>query len=342
MIKFLQLLTIDRPILSFLFANACSSILLLIILFIFDFLVICISYFFSAYTVSMLNLDIISLLLIFLEFRFFLLISYSELVLKFKQDNWSYKFLLSLKKNVKFKTIFLLFLFFIFSIFMFCFRLNEEYIKEYFILGSLLLSYIVLFLYWTIRDKFVKFIEVVKRKQIFENVSSFVSKSKQVVYSLFNKYQVFLFFLINVLCSSFIFIYLISKFYNYEYNFCATTSRLKDDYLADLLFLNYLYQLIRYILIFKVFDIYSKMESGLIVDFIKKLKTSSKCRKVTSIVLFSIDTLFILFLSRGTSCNHCYIYWIMSYFFGLMSMYVVMFYYWHLENKHKDVLAEVE
>ena len=84
------------------------------------------------------------------------------------------------------------------------------------------------------------------------------------------------------------------------------------------------------------------MESGLIVDFIKKLKTSSKCRKVTSIVLFVIDTLFILLLSRGTSCNHCCIYWIMSYFFGLMSMYFVMFYYWHLENKHKDVLAEVE
>ena len=116
----------------------------------------------------------------------------------------------------------------------------------------------------------------------------------------------------------------------------------ENENISDLYIFNYLYQLIRYILIFEVFDIYSKMESGLIVDFIKKLKTSSKCRKVTSIVLFVIDTLFILLLSRGTSCNHCFIYWIMSYFFGLMSMYFVMFYYWHLENKHKDVLAEVE
>ena len=80
--------------------------------------------------------------------------------------------------------------------------------------------------------------------------------------------------------------------------------------------------------------------------FIYHIKNYKRMLAYSSIendlVLFVIDTLFILLLSRGTSCNHCYIYWIMSYFFGLMSMYVVMFYYWHLENKHKDVLAEVE
>ena len=143
-----------------------------------------------------------------------------------------------------------------------------------------------------------------------------------------------------MLCSGYIFMYLIAKIYNNEIVDIPNASLFEEnENIIDLLFLNYLYQLIRYILIFKVFDIYSKMESGLIVDFIKKLKTSSKCRKVTSIVLFVIDTLFILFLSRGTSCNHCYIYWIMSYFFGLMSMYFVMFYYWHLENKHKDIFV---
>ena len=132
---------------------------------------------------------------------------------------------------------------------------------------------------------------------------------------------------------------LLAKIYNSKYNLVIAPFWSGRDNIIEVLFLNYIYQIIRYILIFKVFDIFSKMESGQVVDFIKKLKTSSKCRKVTSIVLFSIDTFFILLLSRGTSCNHCCIYWIMSYFFGLMSMYFVMFYYWHLENKHKDVFV---
>ena len=424
MIKFLQLLTIDRPILSFLFANACSCFLLFLVLSFFDFMFAYISYFFYANTVTGFfqndGMNFIIIVCCFIKSIF--LICYNEIIFKTRQNNFIYKFILLLKKSNIFKIkIFMLLImgeflytcmssiwhiciafshifFFIFVLFIVIdillvrfynkfiqknntivnkihlyvnnnfdklmqnvwwilfiilillymfFYIKKIFYKQdfylYFYLGSLSLSYLVLFLYWAIKDKFVKIIEIVKRKQIFEHLSSFINKQKKVVYSLLDKYQVPIFILTNVLCSSYIFIYLIAKFYNNEIVDISNASLLNEnENISDLYIFNYLYQLIRYILIFEVFDIYSKMESGLIVDFIKKLKTSSKCRKVTSIVLFSIDTLFILFLSRGTSCNHCCIYWIMSYFFGLMSMYFVMFYYWHLEDKHKDVLAEVE
>ena len=429
MIKFLQLLMIDRPILSFLFANLNSSFLVLLIFVFMDCLFAYLGYFFHARCIGEIfsSVYLIGLNLLYLHVRIFFLIIYTNILLREKQNNFIYKFILLLKNSNLFKMKFFIFLIFIEFLFanmfkfwyMFCafahcaaiifpililgyflirkpcekviqllmrtnilknvyFDFNNNFDKRiqdifsilcaiimvlcffesmflnefildisefilYFIFCSLSLSYLVLFLYWGLRDKCLKNIEIVKQKQIFEKVSSYINKQKTVIYRLFDKYQLPIFILTNVLCSGYIFMYLIAKFYNNEIVDIPNTSLFEEnENIIDLLFLNYLYQLIRYILIFKVFDIYSKMERGLVVDFIKKLKTSSKCRKVTSIVLFVIDTLFILFLSRGTSCNHCFIYWIMSYFFGLMSMYFVMFYYWHLENKHKDVLSEVE
>ncbi len=344
MIKFLQLLTIDRPVLSFLFANACSCCLVLFIYYIIDYIFMFVNYYFQACIIA----EYMSLFMLFLSvfrisLRVLVLIIYSEIILKTKQDNWVYKFVLSLKNNNKFKIILLLFLLSIFSILGKSVKWDMNFAKMYFWSCSLFLSYLVLFIYWTIKDTCIKFLKIIKRKKLFVVISCFVNKLMQIINDVLNKFQIPIFILTNLLCSSYIFIRLIVKHFNWCYIYGEITILSgADDYLADLLFLNYLYQLIRYILIFKVFDIYSKLESGQVVDFIKKLKTSSKCRKVTSIVLFSIDTFFILLLSRGTSCNHCCIYWIMSYFFGLMSMYFVMFYYWHLENKHKDVLAEVE
>ena len=341
MIKFLQLLTIDRPILSFLFANACSCCLVLIPVLFIELMFAYMGSFFHAIYIT-LGMSLIVCMLInisFLVLRIFILIFYYEIVSKnknFEQDN---KILFKLKNDNIFKCKFLMIL--LLLEFIFCKCINISDFCLYFISSSLLLSYLVLFLYWGLRDKCLKIIEIIKLKQIFEKVLNIVNKQKQVVYRLFDKYQLPIFILTNVLCNSYIFIYLIAKLYNYDYVNDVDLSNGAYPML-DLQAFNYAYQIIRCILIFIVFDIYSKMESGLIVDFIKKLKTSLKCRKVTSIVLFVIDTLFILLLSRGISCNHCFIYWIMSYFFGLMSMYFVMFYYWHLEDKHKDVLAEVE
>ena len=345
MIKFLQLLIIDRPILSFLFANACSCFFVLIPVLFIELMFAYMGSFFHAIYIT-LGMSLLIGMLInfsFLVLRIFILIFYYEIVSKnknFEQDN---KILFKLKNDNIFKCKFLMILLLLeivccksFT----CFNNISDFCL-YFIMFSLSLSYLVLFLYWGLRDKCLKIIEIIKLKQIFEKVLNIVNKQKQVVYRLFDKYQLPIFILTNVLCNSYIFIYLIAKLYNYDYVNDVDLSNGAYPML-DLQAFNYAYQIIRCILIFIVFDIYSKLESGLIVDFIKKLKTSSKCRKVTSIVLFVIDTLFILFLSRGTSCNHCFIYWIMSYFFGLMSMYFVMFYYWHLENKHKDVLAEVE
>ena len=338
MIKFLQLLTIDRPILSFLFANACSCCLVLIPVLFIELIFAYMGSFFHAIYIT-LGMSLIVCMLInisFLVLRIFILIFYYEIASKnknFEQDN---KILFKLKNDNIFKCKFLMIL--LLLEFIFCKCINISDFCLYFISSSLLLSYLVLFLYWGLRDKCLKNIEIVKQKQIFEKVSSYINKQKTVIYRLFDKYQLPIFVLTNVLCSGYIFMYLIAKIYNIEYaNYDPFFNGM--DCIFNLLVYNYAYQIIRYILIFKVFDIYSKMESGQVVDFIKKLKTSSKCRKVTSIVLFSIDTLFILLLSRGTSCNHCFIYWIMSYFFGLMSMYFVMFYYWHLENKHKDVFV---
>ena len=345
MIKFLQLLIIDRPILSFLFANACSCFFVLIPVLFIELMFAYMGSFFHAIYIT-LGMSLLIGMLInfsFLVLRIFILIFYYEIVSKnknFEQDN---KILFKLKNDNIFKCQFLMILLLLEFICCKCVPLPVDIsiFGLFFLMFSLSLSYLVLFLYWGLRDKCLKNIEIVKQKQIFEKVSSYINKQKTVIYRLFDKYQLPIFVLTNVLCSGYIFMYLIAKIYNIEYaNYDPFFNGM--DCIFNLLVYNYAYQLIRYILIFKVFDIYSKMESGLIVDFIKKLKTSSKCRNVTSIVLFAIDTLFILLLSRGTSCNHCYIYWIMSYFFGLMSMYFVMFYYWHLENKHKDVLAEVE
>ena len=347
MIKFLQLLTIDRPILSFLFANACSCFLGMLILFIIDRVYIYINYFF--YVKGVCDYDPIFVIFfefIRLVFRVFVLIFYSEIILKNYQNNWIYKFILNLKKYNILKFALLLFLFFCFYFLMFVFQVDLFFKIKYIHYCSLLLSYIILFVYWFFRDIYLKLIRIIRYNRISANIICFISNLKQRIVVFLNKYQNIVFVLTNLLCISYVFIYLLAQFYNFNYNYednySETFFRLKDNYLVNVLIFNYAYQIIRYILIFKVFDIYSKMESGQVVDFIKKLKTSSKCRKVTSIVLFVIDTLFILLLSRGTSCNHCCIYWIMSYFFGLMSMYFVMFYYWHLENKHKDVLAEVE
>ena len=107
-----------------------------------------------------------------------------------------------------------------------------------------------------------------KLKQIFEKVLNIVNKQKQVVYRLFDKYQLPIFVLTNVLCNSYIFIYLIAKLYNYDYVNDVDLSNGAYPML-DLQAFNYAYQIIRCILIFIVFDIYSKLESGLIVDFIK-------------------------------------------------------------------------
>ena len=80
--------------------------------------------------------------------------------------------------------------------------------------SSLLL--LVLFLYWGLRDKCLKNIEIVKQKQIFEKVSSYINKQKTVIYRLVDKYQLPIFVLTNVLCSGYIFMYLIAKIYNIE------------------------------------------------------------------------------------------------------------------------------
>ena len=426
MIKFLQLLTIDRPILSFLFANLNSSFLVLLMFVFMDCIFAYLGYFFHARCIGEIfsSVYLIGLNLLYLHVRIFFLIFYTNILLRGKQNNFIYKFVLLLKKSDIFKVKFCILLFLLEYIFanlctfwvVFCafahcaviippililgyflirkpcekviqllmrtnilknvyFDFNNNFDKRiqdifsilcaivmvlcffesmflnefildisefilYFIFCSLSLSYFVLFLYWILKDKNEEFWEYIKAKQIYKKVSSFVNKQKTVFYRLIDKYQLPVFILTNVLCSSYIFMYLIAKIYNNEIVDIPNASLFEEnENIIDLLFLNYLYQLIRYILIFKVFDIYSKMESGLIVDFIKKLKTSLKCRKVTSIVLFAIDTIFILYLSKGTSSNVIEIYWIMSYFFGLMSMYFVMFYYWHLENKHKDVFV---
>lgn len=428
MIKFLQLLTIDRPILSFLFANACSSILLLVVLSFFDFMFVYVSYFFQAESVMgfFQNQGTCYLILVSLFFKSIFLICYSEIVLKEKQNNICYKFMSLLKNNNIFRLKFLYFIFFIEFIFLIvsyklyfiflthsfffvlplfifidslfknlykkeqfssvfykiidkvCIIIDKIIIKTvklgikykkflfisiliFFILFfnsitymmsyvliflylfiSLFFSYILLFIYWFFKGVFKDFFVKIKKQKCYCFLLKCTNKIHSICLNFMNKYQTFVFIVVNLLCSSYMFMYLISINYNYEFNNDILYFLPQNGYLLDLYIYNYAYQLIRYILIFKVFDIYSKLESGLVVDFIKKLKTSSKCRKVTSIVLFVIDTFFILLLSRGTSCNHCFIYWIMSYFFGLMSMYFVMFYYWHLENKHKDVLAEVE
>ena len=345
MIRFLRLLTIDRPILSFLFANVFSCFFVLIPLLLIELMFVYTGYFLGAYFVNKASIFYTCLFmnLFLFPLRIFILIFYYEILSKnkkFEQDN---KILFKLKNDNIFKCQFLMIFLLLEFICCKCVPLSVDIsiFGLFFLMFSLSLSYLVLFLYWGLRDKCLKNIEIVKQKQIFEKVSSYINKQKTVIYRLFDKYQLPIFVLTNVLCSGYIFMYLIAKIYNIEYaNYDPFFNGM--DCIFNLLVYNYAYQIIRYILIFKVFDIYSKMESGQVVDFIKKLKTSSKCRKVTSIVLFSIDTFFILLLSRGTSCNHCFIYWIMSYFFGLMSMYFVMFYYWYLENKHKDVLAEVE
>ena len=431
MIKFLQLLTIDRPILSFLFANACSSILLLVVLSFFDFMFVYVSCFLKAITVNGFVSEIGHLILFAFAifFKCIFLICYSEIVLKEKQNNICYKFISLLKNNNIFRLKFLYFIFFIEMIFFLIFfnfylclflyahcfffvlplfifidllfknlyknnrvssifykiidklciiidkiiiksvKLGVKYKKFLFILililflllfnsimymtsyififlyllFSLFFSYLLLFIYWNFRDVLKDFFVKIKKQKGYCFLLKCTNKIYNICFNFINKYQVFAFLLINLLCSSYVFMYFTAMYYDFMCTDILKTILLEEnDYLVGLISLNYLYQLIRYILIFKVFDIYSKLESGLIVDFIKKLKTSSKCRNVTSIVLFAIDTFFILLLSRGTSCNHTCIYWIMSYFFGLMSMYFVMFYYWHLENKHKDVLAEVE
>ena len=89
MIKFLQLLTIDRPILSFLFAKACSSILLLVVLSFFDFMFVYVSCFLKAITVNGFVSEIGHLILFAFAifFKCIFLICYSEIVLKEKQNN---------------------------------------------------------------------------------------------------------------------------------------------------------------------------------------------------------------------------------------------------------------
>ena len=215
MIRFLRLLTIDRPILSFLFANVFSCFFVLIPLLLIELMFVYTGYFFWAYFVNKAFIFYTCLFmnLFLFPLRIFILIFYYEILSKnkkFEQDN---KILFKLKKDNIFKCQFLMIFLLLEFICCKCVPLSVDIsiFGLFFLMFSLSLSYLVLFLYWGLRDKCLKNIEIVKQKQIFEKVSSYINKQKTVIYRLFDKYQLPIFVLTNVLCSGYIFMYLIDR-----------------------------------------------------------------------------------------------------------------------------------
>ena len=346
MIKFLQLLTIDRPILSFLFANLLATSLTANLS-----LAIMMSFSIKTYIIIAEPLSYVYILLFLLAgafvsedfslYKSLYLLSYLILpfvfnvFLKYKKGGIIYNIIYTLRYNNLSRLCIIPLALIEFFINKYCY-VNS---LKYFLITSLTTSYLVLFLIWFIQDLYnqnncciKRYFSIIKEK-FFEKCLIF----KKFVLAFISKKPKLTFVSLNLLCNGCIYIILLAlgcfPFYVYGNGNIITIITLL---IAFLLFM------LRYTLIINVYDFSLKEKIPCISDFILKIKNNVKAKIMFFIIIILLDFMcYLIFKNRFEDIN---LHQIFSFFlfYGLSVPYLLLYYYWYLENKHKDVLAEVE
>ena len=346
MIKFLQLLTIDRPILSFLFANLLATSLIANLS-----LAIMMSFSIKTYIIIAEPLSYVYILLFLLAgafacedfslYKSLYLLSYLILpfvfnvFLKYKKGGIIYNIIYNLRYNKLSRLCIIPLALIEFFIDKYCY-VNS---LKYFLITSLTTSYLVLFLIWFIQDCYNQSNCCIKRYfSIFKE--KFVEKClifKKFVLAFIRKKPKLTFVSLNLLCNGCIYIILLALGC-FPFYVCGNGNIIT----IITLLIAFLLFMLRYTLIINVYDFYLKEKIPCVSDFILRIKNNVKAKIMLLVVIILLDFIcYLIFKNRLEDIN-LYQIFLFILFYGLSVPYLLLYYYWHLENKHKDVLAEVE
>ena len=345
MIKFLELFIVDMPALSFLFANLLATSLTANLVFVIMILFSTVTFSFIVQPLSYIFIFLFSGVLVCNKVSYYnglYLLPYLILpfvfnvFLKYKKGGIIYNIIYTLRYNKLFRLCIipmaLIEWFFIDKYF----YINNI---KHFLITSLTTSYLVLFLIWFIQDLYnqnncciKRYFSIIKEK--------FVEKClifKKFVLAFISKKPKLTFVSLNLLCNGCIYIILLAlgcfPFYVYGNGNIITIITLL---IAFLLFM------LRYTLIINVYDFYLKEKIPCISDFILKIKNNVKAKIMFFVIIILLDFMcYLMFKNRFEDIN---LHQIFSFFlfYGLSVPYLLLYYYWHLENKYKDVLSGVE
>ena len=350
MIKFLELFIVDMPELSFLFANLLATSLTANLVFVIMILFSTVTFSFIVQPLSYIFIFLFSGVLVCNKVSYYnglYLLPYLILpfvfnvFLKYKKGGIIFNIIYTLRYNKLSRLcvipMALIEWFFIDKYF---------YINNinYFLITSLTTSYLVLFLIWFIQDCYNQNNCCIKR-YFFILKEKFVEKClifRKFVLAFIRKKPKLTFVSLNLLCNGCIYIILlvIGCFPFYDYS--NTSTILGNIIIIITLLIAFLLFMLRYTLIINVYDFYLKEKIPCVSDFILKIKNNVKAKIMLFVVIILLDFIcYLIFKNRLEDIN-LYQIFLFVLFYGLSVPYLLLYYYWHLENKHKDVLAEVE
>ena len=349
MIKFLQLLIIDRPILSFLFANLLATSLTLYLIYVVMLLFLFITFTVCSSSVFLLTFwgvpfiaDDFSFYKMLFIFPYFILPIVFNSFLKYKKGGFFYNIIYALRYNI-ISRLFVIPM----AIIEWCFvdkLLNFDNFIDC-VVNSLSMSYLVLFFIWSIQDLYFKYQNFLKK--CFGNfIETLVEKClilKNNVLVFIRKYPRLTFILLNLFCNGYIYISFICAFVILPFYWFYSSSTIVGNIISMVIFvIALLLLLLRYTLIISLYNLYSNEKIPCISDFILNLKNSTRERILFFVKICILDYICYFVFKQTGSYIEFYQILLFILFYGLSVPYLLLYYYWHLENKHKDVLAEVE
>ena len=350
MIKFLELFIVDMPELSFLFANLLATSLTANLVFVIMILFSTVTFSFIVQPLSYIFIFLFSGVLVCNKVSYYnglYLLPYLILpfvfnvFLKYKKGGIIFNIIYTLRYNKLSRLcvipMALIEWFFIDKYF---------YINNinYFLITSLTTSYLVLFLIWFIQDWYnqnncciKRYFSILKEK--------FVEKClifRKFVLVFIRKKSKLTFVSLNLLCNGCIYIILLVVGCFPFYDYSNTSTILGNIIIIITLLIAFLLFMLRYTLIINVYDFYLKEKIPCVSDFILRIKNNVKAKIMLFVVIILLDFIcYLIFKNRLEDIN-LYQIFLFILFYGLSVSYLLLYYYWHLENKHKDVLAEVE
>ena len=349
MIKFLQLLTIDRPILSFLFANLLATSLTLYLIYVVMLLFSFITFTVCSSSVFLLTFwgvpfiaDDFSFYKMLFIFPYFILPIVFNSFLKYKKGGFFYNIIYALRYNI-ISRLFVIPM----AIIEWCFvdkLLNFDNFIDC-VVNSLSMSYLVLFFIWSIQDLYCKYHNYLKKYFVYlkEILVQKYLMLKNKVLVFIRKYPRLTFILLNLFCSGYIYISFICAFAILPFYWFYSSSTTVGNVVSMIIFvIAFLLFILRYTLIINVYDFYLKEKIPCVSDFILKIKNST-CKKILLFANMCIfDYICYIVFKQNDAYIEFYQIFLFFLFYGLSVSYLLLYYYWYLENKHKDVLAEVE
>ena len=349
MIKFLELFIVDMPALSFLFANLLATSLTANLVFVIMILFSTVTFSFIVQPLSYIFIFLFSGVLVCNKVSYYnglYLLPYLILpfvfnvFLKYKKGGIIYNIIYNLRYNKLSRLCIIPLALIEFFIDKYCY-VNS---LKYFLITSLTTSYLVLFLIWFIQDWYnqnncciKRYFSILKEK--------FVEKClifRKFVLVFIRKKSKLTFVSLNLLCNGCIYIILLVVGCFPFYDYSNTSTILGNIIIIITLLIAFLLFMLRYTLIINVYDFYLKEKIPCVSDFILRIKNNVKAKIMLLVVIILLDFIcYLIFKNRLEDIN-LYQIFLFVLFYGLSVPYLLLYYYWHLENKHKDVLAEVE